>query len=42
MTAMELFEALNQLDIKYDVREIFDGIRTIDFMVEEEDIAGHY
>ena len=42
MTAMELFEALNQLDIKYDVTEIFDGIRTIDFMVEEEDIDGHY
>ena len=37
MTPMELYEALNQLDVDYEVMQIFDGIRTINFMVDEEE-----
>jgi hypothetical protein len=37
MTPMELYEVLNQLDVDYEVMQIFDGIRTINFMVDEEE-----
>ena len=37
MTPMELYEALNKLDVKYEVMQIFDGLRTINFMVDEEE-----
>lgn len=37
MTPMELYEELNRLDVKFEVMEIFDGIRTINFMVDEEE-----
>ena len=37
MTPMELYEALNQLDVKYEVMQIFDGLRTINFIVDEEE-----
>jgi len=35
---MELYEALNQLDVKYEVMQIFDGLRTINFIVDKEEI----
>lgn len=37
MTPMELFEALDNLDVDYEVMQIFDGLRTINFMVDEEE-----
>jgi hypothetical protein len=37
MTAIELYELLNLLDIDYDVIEIFDGSRLLSFKVEEEE-----
>lgn len=38
MTPMELFEALDNLDVDYEVMQIFDGLRTINFMVDEEEL----
>jgi hypothetical protein len=38
MTAFELYELLNLLDIDYDVIEIFDGSRLLSFKVEEEKV----
>ena len=37
MTPQELFEALDKLDVDYEVMQIFDGIRAINFMVDEEE-----
>ena len=37
MTPKELFEALDNLDVDYEVMQIFDGLRTINFMVDEEE-----
>ena len=37
MTPMELYEELNKLDVKYEVMQIFDGLRTINFIVDEEE-----
>jgi len=36
MSPKELYEALDKLDVDYEVVEIFDGLRTINFMVDEE------
>ena len=38
MTPMELYEELNRLDVKFEVMQIFDGLRTINFMVDEEEL----
>lgn len=38
MTPMELYEELNKLDVKFEVMEIYDGLRTINFMVDEEEL----
>jgi hypothetical protein len=38
MTPKELFEALDQLDVDYEVMQIFDGLRSINFMVDEEEL----
>lgn len=35
MTAEELYEALDKLGVEYEVVEIFEGLRVINFMVEE-------
>ena len=37
MTPKELFEELDKLDVDYEVMQIFDGIRSINFMVDEEE-----
>jgi UTP-glucose-1-phosphate uridylyltransferase len=37
MTPKELFEALDKLNIDYEVMQIFDGIRSINFIVDEEE-----
>jgi hypothetical protein len=37
MTATELYGLLDLLDIDYEVREIFDGLRVLNFEVEEEE-----
>jgi preprotein translocase subunit YajC len=37
MTAMELYELLNNAGIKYEVVEIFDGVRTLSIEVDEEE-----
>lgn len=37
MTPKELFEALDKLDVDYEVMQIFDGIRSINFIVDEEE-----
>ena len=36
MTAMELYELLNNAGIEYEVTEIFEGVRYIRVIVEEE------
>ena len=38
MTPKELFEALDNLDVDYEVMQIFDGLRTINFIVDEEEL----
>ena len=38
MTQKELFEALDKLDVDYEVMQIFDGLRSINFMVDEEEL----
>ncbi len=35
MTAEELYQALDKLGVEYDVVEVFEGLRVINFMVEE-------
>ena len=35
MTSMELYKALNEAGIRYEVIEIFEGVRLIEFPVEE-------
>ena len=35
MTAEELYEALGKLGIEYEIVEIFEGLRVINFMVKE-------
>lgn len=37
MTPKELFEALDKLDVDYEVMQIFDGLRSINFRVDEEE-----
>lgn len=37
MTPKELFEELDKLDVDYEVMQIFDGLRSINFMVDEEE-----
>ena len=37
MTAEELYQALDKLGVEYDVVEVFEGLRVINFMVEEND-----
>jgi hypothetical protein len=37
MTAKELYELLDRLDIDYDVIEIFEGSRFLMFKVEEDE-----
>ena len=39
MTAMELYKILNDADLDYEVREIFDGLRVLNFEVEEEELV---
>ena len=38
MTAMELYEALNDAGIAFDVHEICEGERFLVFKVEEEEL----
>jgi hypothetical protein len=38
MTAMELYKILNDAGLDYEVREIFDGLRVLNFEVEEEEL----
>jgi hypothetical protein len=35
MTAEELYKALDKLGIEYEIVEIFEGLRVINFMVKE-------
>lgn len=37
MTAIELYEKLNQAGIEFDVMEIFEGARWLKFDVDEEE-----
>jgi hypothetical protein len=36
MTAMELYELLNNAGVDYEVTEIFEGVRYVRVIVEEE------
>ena len=42
MTAMELYEALKDIGVAFDVHEISEGARLLVFEVEEEDVETHY
>lgn len=35
MNADKLYELLDQLGVEYEVVEIFDGLRVVNFIVEE-------
>jgi len=35
MTPNELYDVLDRLDVEYDVAEIFDGLRVVNFVVDE-------
>jgi hypothetical protein len=37
MTAMELYELLNNAGVDYEVVEIFEGVRFVRVVVEEEE-----
>jgi hypothetical protein len=37
MTPMELYELLNNAGVDYEVTEIFEGVRYIRVLVEEEE-----
>jgi len=37
MTAMELYELLNKAGVDYEVVEIFEGVRFVRVVVEEEE-----
>ena len=37
MTAMELYELLNNASVDYEVVEIFEGVRFVRVVVEEEE-----
>jgi hypothetical protein len=37
MTPMELYELLNNAGVEYEVTEIFEGVRYIRVLVEEEE-----
>jgi len=38
MIPMELYELLNNAAVKFEVIEIFDGVRVLSIHVEEEDV----
>lgn len=37
MTVEELYKALDKLGVQYEVVEAFEGLRVINFVVEESD-----
>ena len=37
MKSMELYQMLKQMGIEFDVVEIGEGIRTLNFMVDEDE-----
>jgi hypothetical protein len=37
MTAQELYDKLNELGWDWECREVFEGLRVINIVVEEED-----
>ena len=39
MTADELYEALDKAGIDFEVVEIFDGLRVISIVVDEEELT---
>jgi hypothetical protein len=42
MTSMELYKKLNEAGIKYEVIEIFEGVRLLEFVVDEENLEEQY
>ena len=38
MTAEKLYEALDKLGIEYEIVEIFEGLRVINFIVKEKEL----
>jgi len=37
MTAQDLYDLLDKAKVEFEVVEIFEGLRTLTFMVDEED-----
>jgi hypothetical protein len=37
MTAQDLYDLLDKAKVEFEIVEIFDGLRTLNFMVDEED-----
>ena len=37
MTAEELYKKLNELELDWECREVFEGLRVINVVVEEEE-----
>ena len=38
MTPMDLYEKLNEAGIKFEVVEIFEGVRLLQFEVEDDEV----
>jgi len=37
MTAQDLYDLLDKAKVEFEIVEIFEGLRTLNFMVDEED-----
>ena len=37
MTAQDLYHLLDKAKVEFEIVEIFEGLRTLNFMVDEED-----
>jgi len=39
MTAQDLYDLLDKAKVEFEIVEIFDGLRTLNFMVDEDDVV---
>ena len=42
MTSMDLYKKLNEAGIAFEVVEIFEGVRLLEFVVDEENLEEQY
>ncbi len=39
MTAQDLYDLLDKAKVEFEIVEIFEGLRTLNFMVDEDDVV---